>query len=90
MSVTTSATDPSLWPPIITAASGLVGALIGGGATLLATWLTANATQSRARAELPAAKAEQLVTLLCRGARWYDRAEVGLNDPRLLQWRRLR
>lgn len=52
MSVTASATDPSLWPPIISAASGLVGALIGGGATLLATWLTANATQSRARAEL--------------------------------------
>jgi hypothetical protein len=70
----------SIWLPVISAASGLLGALIGGGATLLATKLTTSEAHHRARIEVLTAKGEELVALLCSAGEWFSVVEVSIPD----------
>jgi hypothetical protein len=74
--------------PIISAVSGLLGALIGGGATLLATHFAARADEKRARAGLRATKGEELVRTLYRVSEWYADVMDGLfeKDGTMKPW----
>jgi hypothetical protein len=61
---------------LIAALSGLLGALIGGGAILLAARKAADAAAHRARSELMRQRGEELVSLLCEAEYWHR----GLGD----------
>jgi hypothetical protein len=61
---------------LIAALSGLLGALIGGGAILIAARKAADAEAHRSRSELMRQRGEELVALLCEAAYWYH----GLGD----------
>lgn len=69
-------------PPIISAVSGLLGALIGGGASLLASHLSSEAAATRSRQEAAdhrqkdrneriLAKGEEMVSLLASSGEWH-------------------
>lgn len=73
--------DAPLWPPIISAVSGLLGALIGGRASLQAARFAANLSSRRSRAELVERKGEELVTLLCGAVSWFDVISVAIGNP---------
>jgi hypothetical protein len=72
--------DSSEFLSVIPAISGFVGALVGGGATLLATHLTAAATERRRRADLLASKGEELVTLLAEVQYWFSEVHKSSAD----------
>ncbi len=74
----------SVLPVVIPAVSGLLGALIGGGATILANHLTSKAAAARSRQEFEdrtqherterlLAKGEEVVSLLGSAGEWYTR-----------------
>jgi hypothetical protein len=56
---------------IIAGLAGLLGALIGGGATLIAARKAAEAAAYRTRAELMRQRGEELVGLLCESEYWH-------------------
>jgi hypothetical protein len=56
---------------IIAGLAGLLGALIGGGATLMAARKAAEAEANRTRAELMRQRGEELVGLLCEAEYWH-------------------
>jgi hypothetical protein len=77
-----AAAAASVLPPIIAAVSGLLGALIGGGATILANHLTSKAAAARSRQESQdrvkhernerlLAKGEEVVSLLSSAGEWH-------------------
>jgi hypothetical protein len=63
-------------PLFVTISSGLLGALIGGGAILIAARKAADAAAHRARSELMRQHGEELVSLLCEAEYWHR----GLGD----------
>jgi hypothetical protein len=77
--------DCNLAPQLISGAAGLLGALIGGGATILANHFAAGAASARSarefsdrakyeRSEKILAKGEELVGLLSGASEWYVNA----------------
>jgi len=61
---------------LIAALSGLLGALIGGGAILIAARKAADAAAHRTQSELMRQRGEELVALLCEAEYWHR----GLGD----------
>ncbi len=68
--------NATILPQIITGVAGLLGALIGGGATLMATHLTTKRAARRARLEVVRAKGEELVSLLCGVGDWHSQVTL--------------
>lgn len=65
---------------IIAGLGGLLGALIGGGATLIAARRAADAAAHRARSELMGQRGEELVALLSEAEYWHRGPRNAVDD----------